>query len=297
MYDFHTRAFRAIPSPSHAKSVLVEVRSFPQGNGPSSLVRSSALICRDGKYFVDVTDDEDENTNYWQQPVPTNEAEHWLDLISRLSIPLRLSGEPDDEGGQCVVTIHGQNSQFSIGWWDIAPQGCELLQDLADWVLHWSATRDRPTVDDRVSEFRQKLTDLMQLFREVLLHVDRKAVEEAVIKDILKHYAALPSPDMTEGLETGLDFLGLLKTEGSNHGLCELGFDTLRDDIFRRVGKLDYYEKFALIFPFAECTEVLIDEQQVDEFTDSIWREDAWLNHMQKLVLRRIPDKYMHDEW
>jgi hypothetical protein len=297
MYDFHARAVSAIQPTSHAKSVLVEVRCFPEGHGPYALARSSSLICRDGQYFLEISDDRNEGTNYWQQAVPAEEAKHWLNEISRLCIPLRLEGAPRADGYQCVVTIHGESSQLSVGWWEIAPRGCEVLQDLADWVLHWSAASALPTDDERADEFRQKLNDLMELFREVLLHVDRKAVEETVIKDILKHYAALPSPDMSEGLETGLDFLGLLKTEGSNHGLCELGFDTLRDDIYRSVGKLDYHEKFALIFPFAECTEVLIDEQEVDEFIDNIYREDAWLNHMQKLVLRRIPDKHMHDEW
>lgn len=69
---------------------------------------------------------------------------------------------------------------------------------------------------------RERLTALPSHIQR-WLRADRLRIMEGVIGAVLGQFAMAESPDQREGVSTGLDFLRLLKTEGGDNGLWQIG--------------------------------------------------------------------------
>jgi hypothetical protein len=57
-----------------------------------------------------------------------------LDHLKQLSIPAYPISPQICDGSYWKLTIKGEFSSLSLGWWTAAPQGAERLADFAEWL-------------------------------------------------------------------------------------------------------------------------------------------------------------------
>ncbi len=122
------------------------------------------------------------------------------------------------------------------------------------------------------------------------LRVDRNQVCEGVIQAVLGVFAALPSPDEREGVTTGLDFLRLLKTEGGDNALWQVGMDQLDSEVYSAVAALDDDDQVALLLPWVDDLDELATDREADEWAYAlrVLCDHEWRPVLCRLVLDRI---------
>lgn len=138
-------------------------------------------------------------------------------------------------------------------------------------------------------ELRERLEALPKHIQRWLL-VDRNQVKEGVIQTVLTAFRSVESPVMREGVETGLDFLGVLKEEGGDNGLWQMGMDQLDSEISSAVAALYEDDQVALLLPWVDDLEGLATDRDAKEWADILrQRLDAeWAPVLRSLVLDRV---------
>ena len=122
------------------------------------------------------------------------------------------------------------------------------------------------------------------------LRVDRNQVLEGVIQAVLRIFEELPSPDEREGVTTGLDFLRLLKSEGGDNALWQMGMEQLDSEVYSAVAALDDDDQVALLLPWVDDLDVLATDREADEWAYAlrVLCDHEWRPVLCRLVLDRI---------
>jgi len=129
------------------------------------------------------------------------------------------------------------------------------------------------------------------------LRIDREALKTRIAEQVLAEYRALPSPDHVEGIETGLDFLGLLLTEGGDNGLYESAMEQLDGEIYSAVAALDDDEQIVLLLPMEERDlEDLFRDRDIDEWPSVLRAGIAWPDTLRDFVLDHVERKDRYHE-
>ena len=138
-------------------------------------------------------------------------------------------------------------------------------------------------------EMRDKLEALPKHIQRWLL-VDRNQVKEGVIQTVLDAFKAVESPEIREGVETGLDFLGVLKSEGGDNGLWQMGMDQLDSEISSAVAALYEDDQVALLLPWVDDLDGLATDRDAKEWANILrQRCDAeWAPVLRSLVMTRV---------
>ena len=92
------------------------------------------LLRRGDAYHIQVTEQQGQSRKRWRVAVPTEEVTRQLDLLRRSSLPAFPVSPLVCDGEYVELTIHGEFSNLTLGWWTIAPDGAESLNDFADWM-------------------------------------------------------------------------------------------------------------------------------------------------------------------
>ena len=124
------------------------------------------------------------------------------------------------------------------------------------------------------------------------LETDRQALLDGLIAQLLADYRALPSPEPVEGIETGLDFLGLLLTEGGDNGLYEATMAQLDSDLYQAVADLYADDQIALLLPLeADDLEDLFRDRDIEQWPRFLLAGGQWPETMRHIVLSQIEPK------
>jgi|GEM_PF-4895947 len=129
------------------------------------------------------------------------------------------------------------------------------------------------------------------------LRIDREALKTRIAEQILTEYHALSSPEPIEGIETGLDFLGLLLTEGGCNGLYESAMAQLDNAIYSAVAALDDDEQIVLLLPMEESNlDGLFTDRDIGEWSRLLRAGTQWPGTLQDFVLGHVEPKDRYDE-
>lgn len=101
---------------------------------------------------------------------------------------------------------------------------------------------------------------------------------------VLGQFAMAESPDQREGVVTGLDFLRLLKQEGGDNALWQVGMDQVDSEIYSAVAALADDEQVALLLPWVDDLDGMA-EHDGEEWADILRQQ---LDHEWGPVLRRL---------
>jgi len=130
------------------------------------------------------------------------------------------------------------------------------------------------------------------------LTINRDALMEQVIVHILNEFRTQPSPQIIEGIETGLDFLGLLKTEGGDNGLYEFTMELLDREIYNIVANLDESEQIVLLLPMlSDEIDDLVRDRNINEWAQCLLHIDSsdWQTEIRDAILDRIESRSRYD--
>jgi len=138
-------------------------------------------------------------------------------------------------------------------------------------------------------ELRDKLEALPKHIQRWLL-VDRTQVQEGVIQTVLDAFRSVESPEPREGVNTGLDYLGVLKEEGSNNGLWQMGMDQLDSEIFSAVAALDDDEQVSLLLPWVDDLDGLATDRDAKDWANILRQrlDHEWAPVLRDLVMDRV---------
>ncbi|MSR16517.1 MAG: hypothetical protein EXR89_01780 [Methylococcaceae bacterium] len=70
----------------------------------------------------------------WRKEIPSDEAVTQLNKLRSAKIPAFPISPRVCDGSYIELTIYGKNSDLTLSWWTIAPDGAEELADFADWL-------------------------------------------------------------------------------------------------------------------------------------------------------------------
>ena len=138
-------------------------------------------------------------------------------------------------------------------------------------------------------EMRDKLEALPKHIQR-WLRVDRNQVREGVIQTVLEAFRAVESPEPREGVNTGLDFLGVLKEEGGDNWLWQMGMDQLDSEIFSAVAALHDDEQVALLLPWVDDLDGFGTDQDAKDWAMILRQrcDDEWAPVLRSLVMTRV---------
>jgi len=129
------------------------------------------------------------------------------------------------------------------------------------------------------------------------LRIDHEALKTCIVEHVLAEYRDLPSPEPIEGIETGLDFLGLLLNEGSDNGLYESTMQQLDSEIYGAVAALNDNEQIVLLLPMEKRDlDELFTDCDIDEWPRLLRRGIDWPELLRDFVLDSVEPKDRYDE-
>lgn len=150
---------------------------------------------------------------------------------------------------------------------------------------------NRKSNEELTEEYYERLRSLASALPN-WLRVDREILQERIIADILATYRKMPAPQKSKGIKTGLDFLELLLTEGSDNSLYELIMEQLESEIYHAVSKLPDNEIIALLLPMEEGDMGdLFTDREIIEWPRSLLQGTSWQEKMRKLLLSQVKPK------
>ena len=122
--------------------------------------------------------------------------------------------------------------------------------------------------------------------------INRDAIIEQVLSSALNSFRDQSSPEPIEGIETGLDFLGLLLTEGGENGLYEITMEQLDGEIYSAVASLDDDEQIVLLLPVeASDLDDLFADRDINEWPRLLRSGIEWPAVLRELVLGHVDPK------
>jgi hypothetical protein len=210
---------------------LIKVTTSPSGYGPPVPSYSLVVKRHRDEFFIETTKICGDEERSWRTPLNADEVDWYLSRLQGMSVPICSESPTVPDGEYVEITVFGLNTKLTQGWWSVPPAGSEYLGELADWVLR-SGTTDDDNDDDSA---QRRLIELGNYLKSALMHINRDAIYEEVMRSMINDLKNVCSPSEDEGIENGYDFIGLLKTEGSDHMLYETSMSTLRDDLFLTV--------------------------------------------------------------
>lgn len=70
-------------------------------------------------------------------------AEEQISLLQQASIPAYpRCQEMVLDGTFCELKLYGLGSQLTINWWTVPPEGCQILGNFVEWLVHMAATTE-----------------------------------------------------------------------------------------------------------------------------------------------------------
>jgi hypothetical protein len=142
------------------------------------------------------------------------------------------------------------------------------------------------------SERVEALLDRLHAIAKALpgwLRTDREELTARIVAQVLDEYRAIPAPEPSGSVETGLDFLGLLLAQGSDHGLYESSMEQLDSDIYSAITALPDDEQIVLLLPF-EVDELhdLFADRDIAEWPRFLRAGQEWPSRMRRVVLNHV---------
>lgn len=125
-----------------------------------------------------------------------------------------------------------------------------------------------------------------------------EAVKQALVSRVRSAYAGAEPPEELEGIRTGLDFFGVLKWHGSDHGLYLFSMNALDADIRQEVRSLGAEDQIALLLPLCRWNvEELVAEQSVEDWPEILLKHywDQWEEPLRDSVLECVVARNPHD--
>lgn len=123
------------------KRVLARLRIEPCGVF-GSVTRTISLQQMGTDYSLEVVEREKltKTRSCWRVPISEGDVKAQLDALKQATIPAIPISPMVCDGEYLELTVEGEFSKLTLGWWTIAPKGAACLSNFADWLRETVAT-------------------------------------------------------------------------------------------------------------------------------------------------------------
>lgn len=269
---------------------FVRVTQTPCGYSEPASSHTLTLKRVEDRFFIDTSED---GTKSWKTVVRERDVKHFLAELHGLHVPVVCEAPTVADGAHIECKVFGRNSDLTVRWWSTPPRGCEALGRIADWMLSASvpAFSDGGCDPEEIDELADKLQELADYVHRLFRKIDRGAVLDDLMIEMLRELRHLNTPEPIESINSAYDFYGLLKTEGSDNELYQFAMDELRSDLSRKIRKLDSDKRFVLLFPLSEDYDDLVRDREVSEWSDLLLDDSELIEPLHEELLDRIPSR------
>ena len=128
--------------------LIARLRITPSfGCGPQH--RTLKLVQINGNFRLDVKDWSKFGSNKKHERIPlcTADVQQQIALLKQASIPAFPVSPMVCDGQYIELTIYGESSTLTLGWWTIAPEGAEVVDAFISWLAS-KATLVQPRAHD-----------------------------------------------------------------------------------------------------------------------------------------------------
>ncbi len=137
------------------------------------------------------------------------------------------------------------------------------------------------------------------------LKLAQVAITERIVAAVRSELASADAPEEVEGITSALDYMGLLRSEGSDNGLYQLGMDMVDMLIRHQLDALPPPDQVAVLLPLCDrsrsvnLAEDLVAnlDVSVDDWAAALRKDlaDGWTEQLQDAVLTTIPSRGRHE--
>lgn len=113
---------------------LARLRITPSG-GMFPLPVHTVILAKQGQqYRVETIEQRGRARKTWRIEIPATEVAEKFQRLKLATVPAFPVSPLVCDGEYVELTINGEYSTLTLGWWTIAPEGAETLSDFADWL-------------------------------------------------------------------------------------------------------------------------------------------------------------------
>ena len=113
---------------------LARLRITPSGGAFPLPVHTVVLTKQGQQYRVETIEQHGRARKTWRIEVPATEAVEKLQGLKLATVPAFPISPLVCDGEYVELTINGEFSALTLGWWTIAPEGAQTLSDFAEWL-------------------------------------------------------------------------------------------------------------------------------------------------------------------
>lgn len=113
---------------------LARMSIHPSGYGDPLPLQTLKLIKQGDDYRVETTEQIGRKRKHWRAVVTPEDATRQMGLLRKASLPAFPISPLVCDGEYIELTIHGNFSDLTLGWWSAAPEGTDALADFSEWL-------------------------------------------------------------------------------------------------------------------------------------------------------------------
>lgn len=114
---------------------IARLRITPSmGCGPRELTIS--LVQLKGSFRLDVQNsiEYSNRKKRWRVALASTDVQQQITKLKQVSVPAFPVSPSVEDGEYIELTIHGEMSTLTLGWWTLPPEGAEEVAAFADWL-------------------------------------------------------------------------------------------------------------------------------------------------------------------
>lgn len=132
---------------THDRRELACLRITPSCGSQPLPTYKLMLVSQGDNGWIEATQQVGRKRESWKVTVSLDEVNRQLDTLRNASLPAFPVSPMVCDGEYVELTIHGEFSNLTLGWWTMAPDGSDRLAEFADW-LRGLAMPDEDEQDD-----------------------------------------------------------------------------------------------------------------------------------------------------
>ena len=112
---------------------IAKVKDEPAFGVPPSTKETYQLYEKNERHLLQQTTAVEQHRTRSIIPRPNNEVAKWLDSLRGATVTAMPISRLVCDGEYLELRIEGEQSNMTLGWWTIEPEGAELLAAFAVW--------------------------------------------------------------------------------------------------------------------------------------------------------------------
>ncbi len=127
---------------------LARLRISPSwGTNPLPVI-TLKLVRQGEEWRIEATEQTGRSRKSWRVGVASAEVDRWLGRLRGATVPAFPVSPMVCDGEYVELTVHGEFSDLTLGWWTAPPEGADALADFALWLQELALPEEDESGED-----------------------------------------------------------------------------------------------------------------------------------------------------